>query len=205
MTNHSIGNRYTKVMLARTPALLLVLLLAGLTGCVSTTRAGSSVKPESQRKKAPEFTLKDSNGHTMKLSDYQGKVVLLNFWATWCGPCKVEIPWFIDFETRLKDKGFAVLGVAMDDDGWNSVKPYITDKKVNYRVAMGDDSMANLYGGVESLPTTFVLDRDGRIAKTHVGLVSKSEYENDIQELLQQKRSSARPFEFAGIFERRGR
>ena len=123
---------------------------------------------------------------------------MLNFWATWCGPCKIEIPWFIDFESRLKDQGFAVVGIAMDDDGWDAVKPYITAKKVNYRVMMGDDSIANLYGGVESLPTTFIIDREGRIARTHVGLVSKSEYENDIQELLKQKRASATPFEYAG-------
>ena len=187
--------RYTKVML---PRLLLITALAALVGCVGTTKAVSPVKPESQRKKAPEFTLKDSNGQLVKLSDFKGKVVVLNFWATWCGPCKIEIPWFIDFETRLKDQGFAVLGIAMDDDGWDAVKPYITAKKVNYRVMMGDDSIANLYGGVESLPTTFILDREGRIARTHVGLVSKSEYENDIQELLKQKRASATPFEYAG-------
>jgi peroxiredoxin len=155
-------------------------------GCTSTTQAGGAVKPAAQRRAAPQFELKDSDGKSVKLSDYKGKVVLLNFWATWCGPCKVEIPWFVDFETQFKDKGFAVLGVAMDDEGWEIVKPYIRERKINYRIMMGTDQVAQLYGGVDSLPTTFVLDRDGKIAAVHVGLVSKSEYQNDIQQLLGQ-------------------
>jgi peroxiredoxin len=157
--------------------------LALLSSCtVETTRA--SVKPKEKRNKAPEFELKDGSGATVKLADYRGKVVLLNFWATWCGPCKVEIPWFIDFEQRFKSKGFAVLGIAMDEEGWEIVKPYLAEKKVNYRVVIGNDTTANLYGGVESLPTSFILDREGRIARVHIGLVSKKEYENDITTLL---------------------
>ncbi len=144
----------------------------------------ASVKPDKQRKPAPDFVLKDANGKEFKLSDYKGKIVLLNFWATWCGPCKIEIPWFIEFEQKYKDRGFAVLGVSMDDDGWQVVKPYLEEKKINYRVAVGNDSVGSLYGGVDSLPTTFIIDRDGRVASTHIGLVAKNDYQNEIQQLI---------------------
>ncbi len=154
--------------------------------CSTATKADNPVKNAGDRKQAPDFELKDSDGKSVKLSDYKGKVVLLNFWATWCGPCKIEIPWFIDFETQLKDKGFAVLGVSLDEEGWDIVKPYIDSKKVNYRVLMGTDQVAQLYGGVESLPTSFILDRDGKVAKVHIGLVSKGQYLNDINQLLEQ-------------------
>jgi len=110
--------------------------------------------------------------------------VLLNFWATWCGPCKIEIPWFVEFEQKYKDKGFAVIGVAMDEEGWEIVKPYLQKSKINYRVVIGNDQIAGMFGGVESLPTTFIIDKAGRITSTHVGLVSKSEYENEIVQLL---------------------
>lgn len=133
---------------------------------------------------APDFELKDANGRTVRLSDYRGKVVLLNFWATWCGPCTVEIPWFVEFERRYKDQGFAVLGVSMDEDGWEVVRPFMSRLRINYRVLMGNGEVARLYGGVDSLPTTFLIDREGKIVKVHVGLVSQSRYENELQELF---------------------
>jgi cytochrome c biogenesis protein CcmG/thiol:disulfide interchange protein DsbE len=136
------------------------------------------------RKPAPDFTLQDANGTSVKLSDYKGKVVLLNFWATWCGPCALEIPWFEEFEQQYKSRGFEVLGVSMDEDGWKAVKPYVTEHKVNYRVVLGNDSVTQLYGGVDSLPTSFLVDRNGRIAFVHVGLAGKDEYQNEIQNLL---------------------
>jgi peroxiredoxin len=151
----------------------------------------AGLKPVSERKPAPDFELKDSMGRTFKLSDYKGKIVLLNFWATWCGPCKIEIPWFMEFEKQHKDKGFAVLGISMDEEGWEVVKPFLDSVKVNYRVAIGSDSVAALYGGVDSLPTSFILDQKGRIASVHVGLVSKSAYQNEIEQLLGIKKSSA--------------
>jgi peroxiredoxin len=162
----------------------LAALGLGLAGCGSSN-VKTAVKPAKDRRSAPDFALKDATGANVKLSDLKGKVVLLNFWATWCGPCKVEIPWFIEFQQTYKDRDFTVVGVSMDDDGWASVKPYVTEKKINYRVVIGDDKMARIYGGVESLPTTFVIDRAGKIASTHVGLVAKKEYEEEIRRLLE--------------------
>jgi thiol-disulfide isomerase/thioredoxin len=145
----------------------------------------AAVKPEKDRKAAPDFTLKDANGASVKLSDYKGKVVLLDFWATWCGPCKIEIPWFIEFEQAYKDKGFAVVGVSMDEDGWNVVKPYLQERKVNYRVLLGTEMIGQLYGGLDALPSTFLLDRAGKIASVHIGLSSgKDGFQNEINSLL---------------------
>lgn len=157
------------------------------TGCSTVTHA--DVKAEKSRKAAPDFSLKDASGKTVKLSDLKGNVVLLNFWATWCGPCQIEIPWFMDFQQTYKDKKFAVLGVSLDDDGWTSVKPYVERRKINYRIVIGTEEVSQLYGGVDSLPTTFLIDRGGRIAAVHTGLVSKSDYQDEILQLLDPKDS----------------
>ena len=107
-------------------ALLLGYLVAG---CSTTPRSvnAASVKPDKDRRPAPDFALKDADGKIVHLSDYKGKVVLLDFWATWCGPCKIEIPWFMEMQRKNKDKGFEVLGVAMDDEGWEVVKPFVAE------------------------------------------------------------------------------
>ena len=169
----------------------IALLIGGCSRPAS--RSASHVKPSGDRRPAPNFSLRDPDGKTVQLSDYRGKVVLLNFWATWCGPCKVEIPWFIDFERAHKAQGFAVVGISMDEDGWEAVKPFISEAGINYRVLLGNDSISQLYGGVDSLPTTFIIDRDGKIASVHLGLVSKSTYENDLDQLFQSA-SGARAF-----------
>ena len=141
---------------------------------------------------APSFRLKDANGQTASPADYKGKVVLLDFWATWCGPCKIEIPWFMDFEKQFKDKGFAVLGVSMDEDGWSAIRPYVQNMKMNYRVLLGDDAVSTAYGGLDSLPTTFLIDRQGMIASVHVGVsMGKEEFKNAIVQLLKAPRVSA--------------
>jgi cytochrome c biogenesis protein CcmG/thiol:disulfide interchange protein DsbE len=156
-----------------------------LAACTSPSGSGrASLKPERERSRAPNFSLRDANGKTVQLADYRGKVVLLNFWATWCEPCKMEIPWFVEFERRHKGQGFAVVGVSMDEDGWKAVKPFVAELGINYRILLGDDSVSQLYGGVDALPTSFLIDRDGKIAATHIGLVSKSKYENELQQLF---------------------
>jgi len=169
----------------RTLQYLAIAAIAGyLAACSFYSAEWPSIKEEKDRKKAPEFVLKDANGQDVKLSDYRGKVVLLNFWATWCGPCEVEIPWFIDFQREYKDRDFAVLGLSLDDDGWTSVRPFLAREKLNYRVMVTSEEVDQLYGGVNSLPTTFVLDREGRVATSHVGLISKNTYRQEILTLL---------------------
>ena len=169
---------------ARAAVVFLCLMLAACSTYSRIPSEAPTVKPASERKEVPDFSLKDADGRSVRPSDYKGKVVLLNFWATWCGPCKIEIPWFIEFETKYKDQGFAVLGVSMDEDGWDAVRPFLADLGVNYRTLLGTDMVAQQFGGVEALPTSFVIDRQGKIASTHVGLVSKRDYENDIRTLL---------------------
>jgi cytochrome c biogenesis protein CcmG/thiol:disulfide interchange protein DsbE len=166
--------------IVRTSTVFLLLACALLvTGCSKPTAA------KKNRKAAPEFSLKDANGQTVHLSDYKGKVVLLDFWATWCGPCKVEIPWFMEFETQFKGQGFAVLGVSMDEDGWAAIKPYVRDRKMNYRVLLGNDQVSTSYGGLDALPTTLLIDRQGDIASVHEGVsMGKEEFKNAIVQLL---------------------
>ena len=173
--------RFTAISAA---ALLLGCFLQGCTSGPGVVKA-ASLKPEKERHNAPDFTLKDADGKAVKLSDYKGKVVLLDFWATWCGPCKIEIPWFMELQRQHKDKGFEVLGVAMDDEGWEAVKPFLAELKINYRVMIGNDATAQAYGGVDALPTTFLIDRGGKIAAVHVGLTSKKDFEDGVKELLQ--------------------
>jgi peroxiredoxin len=147
--------------------------------------AQANLTPPSGRTLAPDFDLKDADGRDVKLADLKGKVVLVNFWATWCEGCQVEIPWFVEFEKEFEAKGLVVIGISMDDDGWKSVRPWIKEKKVNYRIVMGREELGKRYG-LEGMPLTALVDREGRVADVYPGLVEKANTQQKIRILLQE-------------------
>jgi peroxiredoxin len=145
----------------------------------------TAVKPVDARKIAPDFDLRDASGKSIRLSDFKGRVVLLNFWATWCGGCKVEIPELIEFQNKYKHRGFEVIGVSNDQDGWKIVKPFVEEKRINYTVVLGDDKICKRYG-VEAMPVTLLIDNRGRIAASHQGVLDKEAGEDEIKMLIQE-------------------
>ena len=147
--------------------------------------AQANLKPPSERTVAPDFNLKDANGRDLKLSDLKGKVVLLNFWATWCHGCQVEIPWFIEFQKEYSDRGLLVVGISMDDDGWKSVRPWIREKNINYPIVIGNEGLGHEYG-LDGMPLTALVDSEGRIADVHHSLVDKAATQQKIRALLQE-------------------
>src|SRR5689334_6499132 len=131
------------------------------------------------------FTLKDMNGKNVRLSDYKGKVMILDFWATWCGPCKVEIPWFIEFQQKYGAQGLQVIGVSVDDT-LDKLKPYVAQMKMNYLILQGlnHDDIQDAYGPMWGIPVTAVISRGGKLCAKHTGLGSKASFENQIKALL---------------------
>ena len=135
-------------------------------------------------KSLPGFRLEDQSGTQVTNLEIESKVVLLNFWATWCGPCRTEMPWFVEFQDRYRDSGFTVLAVSVDQEGWEVVRPFIEEQGLNFPVFVGDRDFGEAFGGVNVLPTTFIVDRTGKITARHRGLIDKSEYEKEIEALL---------------------
>jgi thiol-disulfide isomerase/thioredoxin len=146
--------------------------------------SADSLVKEPERQRAPTFELRDADGNIARIADYKGKVVLINFWATWCVPCKEEIPWLIEFERKYKDEGFAVIGIDRDETGWPFARPYMQKMGMNYRVVIGDRRTAYKYGAADSLPATYLIDKQGRVAAIHFGLVSRKKVEEEIKKLL---------------------
>jgi thiol-disulfide isomerase/thioredoxin len=144
-------------------------------------------------KPAPEFILKDLDGKDVSLAQYKGKVVLVNFWATWCDPCREEIPWLIDMQQKYGPKGFTVLGVAMDEEGKSVVAPFVQKEKFNvngqpslmsYPILLGNDAAADKFGGLLGFPTSVLISRDGKQIKRITGIISQDEISKVIESQL---------------------
>ncbi len=133
---------------------------------------------------APEFELPDLNGNPVNLSDFRGKAVVLNFWATWCAPCRRELPWFIDFQREYGPRGLQIVGVSMDDGGTDAIAPFVRKTGINYVVLLGDHHVGSLYGGLDVLPTTFYISPQGEVIAFVNGVIAKSEVERNIQAAL---------------------
>lgn len=133
---------------------------------------------------APDFSLLDLDGNTVTLSDFEGRVVILNFWATWCPPCKAEIPDLIELYNEYKNKGFEMIGISLDPDGAKAVGRFLEKYKINYTLLLGNMKVSSVYGGIDAIPTSFIINRDGYIYKKYVGYRSKDVFEKDIKTLL---------------------
>jgi peroxiredoxin len=175
--------------------LFALFMVAVLPHTAESATIRAALQPSDARKPAPMFRLLDAAGRAIRLSDYRGKIVLLNFWATDCGGCRLEIPSFLELDQSYKGKGLVVVGVSMDisyeslrdaQEGWSRVNPFVQAHRVNYRILMGDDEVTKLYG-IEALPLTHLIDASGRIAATYVGIVDKNDIEANIKVLLKER------------------
>jgi cytochrome c biogenesis protein CcmG/thiol:disulfide interchange protein DsbE len=160
---------------------------AGLSGCAKSDGAPKVLANE------PDVTFQDLQGKNLTLASLKGKVVVVNFWATWCDPCRVEIPWLIRLQQTYVSKGFTMVGVAMDEDGKSVVDPFVQSTHfdvggqqmtMNYPIVLGNDDIANKFGGMLGFPTSIVISRDGKIAKRYIGIVNEADLEKQIKDLL---------------------
>jgi thiol-disulfide isomerase/thioredoxin len=173
----------------RNPLALLVaaVVIAGMlyAGFHFARRAGGeSAEQVMKNRPAPDFTLQTLDGKTMRLSDWRGKAVLLNFWATWCGPCKIETPWLVELQNQYGSQGLQIVGVAMDDSGKDEIARFVKEMGMNYPVLLGKEAVGDAYGGVPYLPESFFIGRDGKIVAKIMGIDSRSAIEQGIKKAL---------------------
>jgi peroxiredoxin len=169
-------------------ALILVAFVIALgiyVGYHKARRQGPAFAPKlATSTTAPDFSLESLDGKTLRLSDLRGKAVLLNFWATWCGPCKIEMPWFVELQNQYASQGLQIVGVAMDDASKEDIAKFAKDMGVNYPILIGKEAVGDEYGGVPALPESFVIGRDGKIVDKILGLRGKAEIEDSIKKAL---------------------
>jgi thiol-disulfide isomerase/thioredoxin len=180
--------------------LVVMIVTTNFSGCdsrqwskVSSADSGKSDANNGPHPDEPDVTFKNLQGQDVSLSSLKGKVVIVNFWATWCEPCRVEIPWMIGFQQKYADKGLTILGVAMDDEGKSVVAPYVQSTQfdvdghsmtMNYPIVLGNDDIAAKFGGLLGFPTTIVISRDGKVQKRFIGLADEAELDKQIKALL---------------------
>jgi cytochrome c biogenesis protein CcmG/thiol:disulfide interchange protein DsbE len=162
---------------------VVALCLLGL--YIAGRRKAAAPKVTASSNLAPDFTVNDIDGKKLTLSDYKGKVVLLDFWATWCTPCRAEIPAFVEMQQKYGSQGFQVVGISMDDNA-KPVHEFYRDYKMNYPVAVGDDKLAQSFGGVLGLPVNFIIDREGRIHAKYLGATDVAVIDKAVSDLLSQ-------------------
>ena len=177
----------------------IFLALGTITGFQSCSKAESDAQPQprpvssaaveqrpvaSNYPKAPDFELENSEGKRIRLSDFKGKVVILDFWATWCPPCRMEIPGYVDLYNKYKDQGLVIIGISLDRDGWTPVRPFMQDYKINYPIVMGNGQIVQAYGNINSIPTTFTINRDGHIVDQKIGARPVEYYEEILAQWL---------------------
>ena len=170
----------------------VVAMVVTLTVLFAIERTGRSAghlgatRADLEDKVAPDFTLQSIDGKTIRLSDFRRKAVLLNFWATYCAPCRIEMPWFVELQNRYAAEGLQVVGVAMDDASPNDIEKFANDLGVNYPILVGEETVGNAFGGVQFLPSTFYIGRDGKVVDKVFGLNRRNEIEEDIKRALAQ-------------------
>jgi thiol-disulfide isomerase/thioredoxin len=155
-------------------------------------RSGAGLTPRvAKMGVAPDFSLESLDGRSMRLSYLRGKAVLLNFWATWCGPCKIEMPWFVEMQNLYGSQGLQIVGVAMDDASKEDIAKFAKDMGVNYPILLGKEAVGDSYGGVPALPESFFIGRDGKVVDKIIGLRGKGEIEDAIKKALNTQPVSA--------------